>query len=519
MGPPSPTTIIAVHVNYRSRAEQRGNFPSAPSYFLKPVSSLSASGAKIVRPRGTELLTFEGEVAIIIGRTARHVPPEEGARYIGWLAPADDVGLYDLRWADGGSNLRSKGQDGFTPVGAPVAAEGVDFAGLELRTRVNGEVVQEDTTANLIFPFGLLVADLSRFMTLNPGDIILTGTPAGSRPVQPGDVVEVEIDGLGRVSNQVVEADEDIPPYGAQPQVTPETRAAALGSNSARRAVLSEAAKAALLKVSTATLTVQLSKRGVRNSFISGLQATRPDLRLLGYAYTLRYVPLREDVRDADKAELNAQKRAVETIGPGEVLVIDARRDPGAGTIGDILAARAVARGATGIVTDGGMRDVAGVTALDIPTYYQASHAAVLGLVHYPLATNVPVACGGSLVMPGDVMVGDSNGVLVVPAQLAEEVALDALEQEEREAWALERVRAGESVRGVYPLSEVRRGDYEAWREARGAGSAGGAGAAGMAGVPGPAEGPQSARSGGSARSAGSALSVGEAGAGRSATS
>jgi 5-oxopent-3-ene-1,2,5-tricarboxylate decarboxylase / 2-hydroxyhepta-2,4-diene-1,7-dioate isomerase len=467
MGPPSPTAIIAVHVNYRSRAEQRGNFPSVPSYFLKPVSSLSLSGAPIVRPRGTELLTFEAEVALIIARTARNVSPEDGFQYVGWLAPANDVGLYDMRWADGGSNLRSKGQDGFTPVGSPVPAEGIDPGALKVRARVNGEVVQEDTTANVLFPFGMLVADLSRFMTLNPGDIILTGTPAGSRPVLPGDVVEVEIEGLGSVSNKVVEADDDIAPFGAQPQVTPETRAAALGSNSARRATLSPAAWAALLKVSTATLTVQLTKRGIRNTFISGLRATRPELRLLGYAYTLRYVPLREDVRDADKAELNAQKRAVETIGPDEVLVIDARRDPGSGTIGDILAARAVARGATGIVTDGGMRDVAGVTALDVPTYYQAAHPAVLGLVHYPLATNVPVACGGSLVMPGDVMVGDANGVLVVPAQMAEEVALDALEQEEREAWALERVRAGESVRGVYPLSEARREDYEAWQAAR----------------------------------------------------
>ena len=224
-------------------------------------------------------------------------------------------------------------------------------------------------------------------------------------------------------------------------------------------------ATAALRKVSTATLTVQLSKRGISNCFMRGLRPTRPDLRLLGYAYTLRYVPLREDVRDADTAELNAQKRAVETIGPDEVLVIDARRDAGAGTIGDILAARALARGATGIVTDGGLRDSAGVAALDIPTYYQAPHAAVLGLVHFPLATNVPVACGGALVMPGDVIVGDADGVVVIPAHLAEGVALDALEQEEREAWALERVQAGESVRGVYPLSEARRGEFEAWRE------------------------------------------------------
>jgi 2-keto-4-pentenoate hydratase/2-oxohepta-3-ene-1,7-dioic acid hydratase in catechol pathway/regulator of RNase E activity RraA len=467
MKPPPPSKIIAVHLNYRSRADQRGIVSATPSYFLKPVSSLSGDGDKIVRPRGTELLTFEGEIALIMGRTARNVAPEDGFSHVGWLAPANDVGVYDLRWADSGSNLRAKGQDGFTPLGTPSDAAGVDPSSLKLRTRVNGEIAQQDTTANLLFPFGLLVADLARFMTLNPGDIILTGTPAGSRPVVPGDVVEVEIEGFGRVANEVVEAEDDIAPFGAQPYVSPETRAAALGSNGARRALLSAPASAALGKVSTATLTVQLSKRGIRNSFVKGLRPTRPDLRLLGYAFTLRYVPLREDVRDADTAELNAQKRAVETIGPDEVLVIDARGDPGAGTMGDILAARALARGATGIVTDGGLRDSAGVTALDIPTYYQAPHAAVLGLVHYPLATNVPVACGGALVMPGDVMVGDADGVVVIPAALAEAVALDALEQEDREAWALERVRAGESVRGVYPLSESRRAEYDTWRADR----------------------------------------------------
>src|SRR5205814_3768822 len=139
-----------------------------------------------------------------------------------------------------------------------------------------------------------------------------------------------------------------------------------------------------------------------------------PDLRLLGYAYTLRYVPLREDVRDADRAELNAQKRAIESIGSDEVLVIDAREDPGAGTIGDILAARALARGATGIVTDGGLRDTAAVAALDIPTYYGAAHPAVLGRRHVPVDLDLPVACGGALANPGDVLVGDHDGVVVI---------------------------------------------------------------------------------------------------------
>ena len=146
-----------------------------------------------MRPQGTELLTFEGEVALVIGTTARGVSPEQARAHIGWYAPANDVGLYDMRWSDRGSNVLSKGHDGFTPVGPRVPAADVDPAAISLRTLVNGEVEQDDSTANLLFPFGPLVADLSRFMTLEPGDIILTGTPAGSRPVEPGDVVEVEL--------------------------------------------------------------------------------------------------------------------------------------------------------------------------------------------------------------------------------------------------------------------------------------------------------------------------------------
>jgi 5-oxopent-3-ene-1,2,5-tricarboxylate decarboxylase / 2-hydroxyhepta-2,4-diene-1,7-dioate isomerase len=467
VAPPAPTKIIAVHLNYESRAAQRGRIPSAPSYFLKPPSSLAGDGDPIVRPQGTELLTFEAEVAVIIGRAVRGISPDEGVAHIGWYAPANDFGVHDMRWSDRGSNVLSKGHDGFTPLGPRIPAADVDPSAITLRALVNGEVEQDDSTANLLFPFGLLIADLSRFMTLEPGDIILTGTPAGSRPVGPGDVVEVELAGLSSLSNPIVEASEPIPSFGAQPRVSPATRAAALGVNAPRPVTLTQGAEAALRAVSTATLSVQIAKRGVRNTFLKGLRPTRPDLRLLGYASTLRYLPLREDVRDADTADLNAQKTAIESIGPGEVLVIDARGEAGAGTIGDILAARALARGATGIVTDGGVRDSPALEHLDIPAYYQAPHAAVLGLLHYPLEANVPIACGGVLVVPGDVIVGDAEGVIVLPAAMAEDVAWDALEQEEREAWALERVQAGESIRGVYPLSREREPEFEAWRAAR----------------------------------------------------
>jgi 5-oxopent-3-ene-1,2,5-tricarboxylate decarboxylase/2-hydroxyhepta-2,4-diene-1,7-dioate isomerase len=470
--PPRPSKVLAVHVNYPARAAQRGRAPSVPSYFLKPPSSISGNGDAIVRPAGAELMTFEGEVALIVGKAARNVTPEAAGAHIGWLAPANDAGVADFRWADRGSNVLSKGHDGFTPIGTPVVAGDLGSRPLQLRTYVNGELRQEDTTDALLFPFELLVADLSRFITLEPGDVILTGTPAGAGVVEPGDVVEVAIEGLGSVRNPIVDAVAPTPSFGAQPHADDEARAQALGVAVPRFTPLSAEAKRILRRVSAATLTVQLARRGVGDTFIRGVRPTRPDLRLLGHAFTLRYVPLREDVRDAAGSGPNAQKGAVESIGPDEVLVIDARGEPGAGTIGDILAARALARGAAGIITDGGLRDSPAVAELDIPVYFRNSHAAVLGLKHFPLEANVPVACGGVLIVPGDVLVGDGEGVVVVPAALAEEVARDAEEQEEQETWALERVQAGDSIVGVYPLGEARRAEFEAWRAA-GRGDAG----------------------------------------------
>jgi 2-keto-4-pentenoate hydratase/2-oxohepta-3-ene-1,7-dioic acid hydratase in catechol pathway/regulator of RNase E activity RraA len=462
-----PSKIVAVHLNYRSRAEERGRVPATPSYFFKPPSSLSGDGDTVVRPQGCELLCYEGEIALVIGTAARRVPVVDAASHIGWIAAANDLGVYDLRWADRGSNVLAKGQDGFTPISEPTPAAEFDLDDVTLRTFLNGELVQEGNSSELIFPFSLLIADLSRFLTLEPGDVILTGTPANSRPLAPGDVVEVEIEGGGRVRSNVGEDSEPLAEIGAMPKLSPETRAAALGVNAPRPATVSDEVLQQLREVSTATLTTQVQRRGLRNTFIGGLKPTRPDLRMVGFAHTVRYVPAREDVVEADTRELNAQKQAIESISPGEVLVIDARDEPGAGTIGDILALRALRRGAAGIVTDGGLRDSPAVGALDIPTYYRAPHASVLGLLHYPLETNVPVACGGVLVMPGDVVVGDAEGVVVIPAQLADEVARDAVEQELREQFAYERVSAGESTRGLFPLAEERRAEYEAWREAR----------------------------------------------------
>src|SRR5690242_20438791 len=163
-----PGKIIAVHLNYPSRAKQRGRVPAFPSYFFKPSSSVSSSGTPIERPAGTELLAFEGEVALIIGRKTRRISKSEAWAAVLGVTAANDFGIYDLRYADKGSNLRSKGGDGFTPLGpAILAANTLAPDQLRLRTWVNGKLAQEDSTATLIFPFSQLIADLSQLMTLD----------------------------------------------------------------------------------------------------------------------------------------------------------------------------------------------------------------------------------------------------------------------------------------------------------------------------------------------------------------
>ena len=221
-----------------------------------------------------------------------------------------------------------------------------------------------------------------------------------------------------------------------------------------------------LRAVSTATLTVQLQKRGFRNTFLQGLTPLRPDLRMVGYAFTLRYVPMREDLLDRNYDNTkNVQRIAIETIGQDEVLVIDARGDVRAGTLGNILATRIMKRGAAGIVTDGAVRDSPAFRTMDLPTYIQAPHAAVSYSIHHPLEMNVPIGCAGVLIMPGDVIVGDAEGVVAIPAQVAESVANDAYEQERLEEFLENKIAAGASILGVYPPNEETLAEYRAWKE------------------------------------------------------
>jgi regulator of RNase E activity RraA/2-keto-4-pentenoate hydratase/2-oxohepta-3-ene-1,7-dioic acid hydratase in catechol pathway len=470
---PRPGKIVAVHLSYRSRAAERGTVPPWPSYFLKPSSSLAASGDPVARPPGCELLAFEGEVALVIGRRASRVSRAEAWGYVGSLTAANDFGVYDLRYADKGSNLRSKGIDGFTPLGPRlIDAAAIDAADVWLRTWVNGELVQDARPAtDMLFGFGDIVADLSRLVTLDPGDVILTGTPAGSTVVRPGDVVEVEVtasgQSSGRLRSPITEAEYRLEPPGAMPRADDAQRAAALGAASgpSPAGVGPDPLLAGLRAVSTATLASQLRKRGLNGCTLDGLRTTHPGTRIAGYARTVRYLPLREDLFAGHGGGMNAQKRAVEQVRPGEVLVIEARQEQTAGTIGDILALRAQVRGAAGIVTDGAIRDSAALAALDIPTFHAAAHPAVLGRRHVPWETDVTIACAGVTVQPGDVIVGDADGVIVLPRGIAAEVLADAAEQERQEAFIAARVAWGESIEGLYPLTDRWWPAYEQWRK------------------------------------------------------
>ncbi len=228
------------------------------------------------------------------------------------------------------------------------------------------------------------------------------------------------------------------------------------------RVELTDDLRAKLGAVSTATLAGQLQRRGMQNSFLGGVKPIKPGQRMLGYAHTLRYVPRREDFEKREQGP-NAQRRAVESIEPDEVLVIEGREEPHAATIGDIFAMRVLQRGGAGVVTDGALRDTPAIRAIDLPVYHLSSHAATLGRRHTPLDHQVPIACAGVTVLPGDIIVGDDEGVVVIPALLAQEVADDAYTQEIEEEFAFEKVSQGESTVGLFPLSAARRPEFEQW--------------------------------------------------------
>lgn len=234
--------------------------------------------------------------------------------------------------------------------------------------------------------------------------------------------------------------------------------------------MLDEACREILEGVSTATLTTCLFKRGFRNCFLQDVHPVNPSATpMVGEAYTLRFIPAREDIdlleayRDPD----HPQRYAVEHCPPGQVLVIDSRGDARAASAGDILVTRLKVRGVAGIVTDGGFRDTPAIARLGFPAYHRRPSAPTGPILHHAADVGLPIGCGGVAVYPGDILVGDGEGVVVIPRHLAAEVAEEAAEMTLYEEWVSLEVRAGRALPGLYPASEESRRRFAAWRAAR----------------------------------------------------
>jgi 5-oxopent-3-ene-1,2,5-tricarboxylate decarboxylase/2-hydroxyhepta-2,4-diene-1,7-dioate isomerase len=241
--PCDPTKIICIHLNYDSRrVEFRAPELTTPTYFQKPLTALNSHRGVLRRPDGCQYINYEGEIAAVVGRPMRNVAPEDVWDHLAGFAPANDVGLHDFRETDAGSMLRVKGQDGFCPIG-PGLVSGIDIRRSIVRTYINGDVVQDGPVSDMAFPIDYILADLCRYITFLPGDIVLTGTPANSRPMAPGDVVEVEVTGVGRLTNSVVVGPAPAHVVGHQPMDTEGIQRVALGGEFfARRAAAKAAA-------------------------------------------------------------------------------------------------------------------------------------------------------------------------------------------------------------------------------------------------------------------------------------
>lgn len=236
--------------------------------------------------------------------------------------------------------------------------------------------------------------------------------------------------------------------------------------------ILSDETREKLMKVSTASVATALYKRGLRNQFVQGVVpiGDKP-VTMVGQAFTLRYIPAREDrnpitvFRERD----HKQRVAVETCPEGHVLVMDARKDSRAATAGSILVTRLQIRGAAGVVSDGGVRDAAGIAELDMPAYFARPSAPTNLTLHEAIDINVPISCGDAAVFPGDVMLGDGDGVMVIPAHLADEIAEECTGMESYEDFVLEQVNQGAGIIGLYPgTDEENLEKYNAWREREG---------------------------------------------------
>jgi regulator of RNase E activity RraA len=223
-------------------------------------------------------------------------------------------------------------------------------------------------------------------------------------------------------------------------------------------------ARSILEKTSTASIATMLFKRGLRNQFIQSVRRLGTSRkRMVGPAYTLRHIPAREDLNPIEvfRDPGHPQRRAVEEVPPGHVLIMDCRQDATAASAGAILVTRLQVRGCAGVVTDGGLRDTDEIGDLDIPAFCTRPSAPTNLTRHQALDLNVPIGCGGVAVFPSDVAVGDGDGVIIIPAHLVDEIASEAKEMEKYEAWVMEQVKAGAAIIGLYPMNDETRALYE----------------------------------------------------------
>lgn len=237
-------------------------------------------------------------------------------------------------------------------------------------------------------------------------------------------------------------------------------------------AELSEKTRHALMRVATSTLTGTLNRRGLRSMYMQDVWPIREGIpRMVGFAFTMRFIPSRED-KDGPNAKgprSNIQPQAMETCPPGYVLVVDSRGDARAASAGDLYVGRLKARGCAGIVTDGGLRDSEGIFKTGLPAYCRRPSSPPSPIVHHPVDLNLPIGCGGVAVYPGDVIVGDADGVVVIPPDVVDEVAEEALATTLYEEFAEEEVASGRSLTGLFPVAgEEAKRAFEAWRKRRG---------------------------------------------------
>ena len=230
---------------------------------------------------------------------------------------------------------------------------------------------------------------------------------------------------------------------------------------------LSDATMRNLRLTSTATLTTQLFRRGFRNAFMHEVRPlSQHQVKLIGPAFTLRYIPAREDVDSygvkPDPNEL--QRKAIDSVPGGHVMVMDCRRDARAASAGDVYVTRLQANGAAGLVSDGGIRDSATIAQMDLPVFCAGPSAPSNRILHRAVDYNLPIACGGVAVYPGDIIVGDADGVAVIPRNIVDEVAADAAEQDQLETYIQQRVAKGEPLQGLYPVNERTRSEYALWQ-------------------------------------------------------